>query len=80
VKIIAIGRDEMDVIKTLWEGLNAHHLLQSTHFKKHFLEFTFEQNVGVPGLWGGTGKEKGRVISETRPRPSIVKHYVITLH
>jgi hypothetical protein len=45
LKIIAIGRDEMDVIKTLWEGLNAHHLSRSTHFKKHFSEFTFEKRM-----------------------------------
>ena len=45
MKIIAIGRDEIGIIKTLWEGLNAHHLLKSTHFKKHFSKFTFEKRV-----------------------------------
>jgi GNAT superfamily N-acetyltransferase len=35
----------MGVIKTLWEGLNAHHLSKSTHFKKHFSEFTFEKRM-----------------------------------
>jgi GNAT superfamily N-acetyltransferase len=45
LKIIAIGRDEISIIKPLWEGLNAHHLSKSTHFKKHFSEFTFEKRM-----------------------------------
>ena len=45
LKIIAIGRDEIDTIKSLWERLNAHHLSKSTHFKKHFSEFTFEKRM-----------------------------------
>jgi diamine N-acetyltransferase len=45
VKIITIDRDEISIIKTLWEGLNAHHLSNSTHFKKHFSEFTFEKRI-----------------------------------
>jgi diamine N-acetyltransferase len=45
LKIIAIGRDEISIIKPLWEGLNAYHLSKSTHFKKHFSEFTFEKRM-----------------------------------
>jgi diamine N-acetyltransferase len=45
LKIIAIGRDAIGIIKPLWEGLNAHHLLKSTHFKKHFSEFTSEKRM-----------------------------------
>jgi diamine N-acetyltransferase len=45
LKIIAIGRDEIGIIKPLWEGLNAHHLSKSTHFKKHFSEFTLEKRM-----------------------------------
>ena len=45
MKIIAIGRDEIDIIKTLWEELNAYHLSKSTHFKKHFSKFTFEKRM-----------------------------------
>ena len=45
MKIIAIGRDEIGIIQPLWEGLNAHHLSKSTHFKEHFSEFTFEKRM-----------------------------------
>jgi ribosomal protein S18 acetylase RimI-like enzyme len=45
MKIIVVGKDEIDIIKPLWEGLNAHHLSKSTHFKKHFSEFTFEKRM-----------------------------------
>jgi ribosomal protein S18 acetylase RimI-like enzyme len=45
LKIIAINRDEIGIIKSLWEGLNAHHLSKSTYFKKHFSEFTFEKRM-----------------------------------
>ncbi len=45
LKIIAINRDEIGTIKTLWEGLNVHHLSRSTHFKKHFSEFTFGKRM-----------------------------------
>jgi diamine N-acetyltransferase len=45
LKIVGVGRDEIGVIKPLWEGLNAYHLSKSRHFKKHFLEFTFEKRM-----------------------------------
>lgn len=45
MKIVAIDRDEIGIIKTLWKGLNAHHLSKSTYFKKHFSEFTFEKRM-----------------------------------
>jgi hypothetical protein len=45
LKIIAIGRDEIGIIRTLWEGLNDYHLSKSTYFKKHFSEFTFEKRM-----------------------------------
>jgi ribosomal protein S18 acetylase RimI-like enzyme len=45
LKIIAIDRDEIGIIKPLWKGLSDHHLSKSKHFKKHFSESTFEERV-----------------------------------
>ncbi len=45
MKIKTITRDEINSIRTLWEKLNAHHLLRSTHFKDHFSKFTFENRM-----------------------------------
>jgi ribosomal protein S18 acetylase RimI-like enzyme len=45
LKIMAINRDEIESIKTLWESLNAYHLLKSKYFKGHFSEFTFEKRM-----------------------------------
>ncbi len=33
----------LDEIKTLWEGLNEHHLLLSPYFKQHYQIFTFDE-------------------------------------
>ncbi len=32
----------LDEIKSLWEGLNEHHLLMSPYFKQHYQTLTFE--------------------------------------
>jgi len=45
MKIRAIIREEIGIIKPLWESLNAHHLSMSTHFKDHFSKFTFEKRI-----------------------------------
>ena len=45
MKIIAVNRDEIGIIKNLWESLNAYHLAKSTRFKNHFSEFTFEKRM-----------------------------------
>jgi len=45
VKIIAIDRNEIGLIKPLWEKLNAHHLAASRHFKEHYAKFTFEKRM-----------------------------------
>jgi ribosomal protein S18 acetylase RimI-like enzyme len=45
LKIIAINRDEISAIRTLWESLNTDHLSKSTHFKSHFSKFTFEKRM-----------------------------------
>ncbi len=45
MKIRAITRDEINCIRTLWENLNAYHLLKSTDFKDHFSKFTFEKRI-----------------------------------
>jgi ribosomal protein S18 acetylase RimI-like enzyme len=45
LKIIEISKDEIGSIKTLWESLNAYHLVKSTHFKSHFSKFTFEMRM-----------------------------------
>ncbi len=45
MKIIIIGKDEIGIVKPLWEKLNAHHLEKSAHFKNHFRKFTFEKRM-----------------------------------
>ena len=47
MKIRAISRDELDMVKNLWEGLNAHHLSRSTHFRDHYSKFTFEKRTEI---------------------------------
>ena len=45
MKIKEISKDEIGIIKPLWESLNAHHQSKSTHFKVHFSKFTFEKRL-----------------------------------
>ncbi|MBN1614522.1 MAG: GNAT family N-acetyltransferase [Deltaproteobacteria bacterium] len=47
MKIEAIGKEDLEAIRTLWEGLNAHHLARSTYFKDHYSTFTFERRMEV---------------------------------
>ena len=43
--IIPITFDDIDRIKTLWEGLRAHHRSISTNFKLFYDQFTFEARI-----------------------------------
>jgi ribosomal protein S18 acetylase RimI-like enzyme len=45
MKISAMTSSELDSVRGLWEGLNAHHLSKSTHFKEHFSTFTFQKRI-----------------------------------
>ena len=45
MQIKAITRDNIGIIKRLWEDLNAHHLSRTTHFADHFSKFRFEERV-----------------------------------
>jgi ribosomal protein S18 acetylase RimI-like enzyme len=45
ITIIEIGKDRIEIIKPLWEKLNAHHLERSIDFRKHYAEFTFEKRM-----------------------------------
>ncbi len=45
MQIRAITRDDIGIIRRLWEELNAHHLSHSTHFTHHFSTFRFEDRV-----------------------------------
>jgi ribosomal protein S18 acetylase RimI-like enzyme len=45
MQIKAITRDNIGIIKRLWEGLNAHHLSHSTHFTHYFSKLRFDDRV-----------------------------------
>ena len=45
MKIISVGLNEISIIKSLWEGLNAHHLSMSNKFKDFYTAFTFEDRI-----------------------------------
>lgn len=47
MQIKAITRDDIGIIKKLWEGLNAHHLANSTYFKDHFSRLRFEDRISA---------------------------------
>jgi ribosomal protein S18 acetylase RimI-like enzyme len=47
LKIKTIGREDINIIRSLWESLNAHHLSKSTYFKDHFSKFTFEKRMAT---------------------------------
>ena len=42
VQIKEINKDQLSLIKTLWQKLNEIHLNDSIHFKDHFRNFTFD--------------------------------------
>jgi diamine N-acetyltransferase len=42
IKYIHGNQKILDEIKTLWEGLNEHHMLLSPYFKQHYQTLTFE--------------------------------------
>ena len=39
---LQLGPESIDLIKPLWEGLNAHHLVRSPNFRGHYEQMTFE--------------------------------------
>jgi ribosomal protein S18 acetylase RimI-like enzyme len=45
MQIKTITRDNIGIIKSLWEDLNAHHLSHSTNFTHHFSKLRFEDRV-----------------------------------
>jgi len=45
MKIEVIEWNDVDTIKSLWEGLNAHHLLMSNNFKRFYTDFKFERRI-----------------------------------
>jgi ribosomal protein S18 acetylase RimI-like enzyme len=42
VVYLELGRESIDLIKPLWEGLNQHHLVRSPNFRGHYEQMTFE--------------------------------------
>lgn len=42
VKINKVDKEDIILIKPMWEELNKHHQKLSTNFKEHFSSFTFE--------------------------------------
>ena len=45
MKIVKINKNEIHQIRPMWEELNKIHGQLSTHFKEHFLSFTFEKRM-----------------------------------
>jgi GNAT superfamily N-acetyltransferase len=42
VTYLELGADSLDLIRPLWEGLNAHHLVRSPNFRGHYEQMTFD--------------------------------------
>jgi ribosomal protein S18 acetylase RimI-like enzyme len=42
IEYVEKGADSLDLIRPLWEGLNAHHLVRSPNFRGHYEQMTFE--------------------------------------
>jgi ribosomal protein S18 acetylase RimI-like enzyme len=42
IEFVEKGADNIDIIRPLWEGLNAHHLVRSPNFRGHYEQMTFE--------------------------------------
>ncbi len=42
VTYLALGPESIDLIRPLWEGLNAHHLARSPNFRGHYEQMTFD--------------------------------------
>ncbi len=66
MKVRTITTKQIHEIKDLWQELNAHHVLKSTVFKDHFLNFTFKKRMeGLKKrerLIGFVAEEKGKKI------------------
>jgi ribosomal protein S18 acetylase RimI-like enzyme len=46
VDVKRLDRSQIQQIRELWQGLNAHHHSVSTNFKEHFASFAFERRIG----------------------------------
>jgi diamine N-acetyltransferase len=42
VTYLELGPESIEIIRTLWEGLNAHHLVRSPNFRDHYEQMTFD--------------------------------------
>ena len=42
VLYLELGRESIDLIRPLWEGLNQHHLALSPNFRGHYEQMTFD--------------------------------------
>ena len=42
VTYLELGPESIDLIRPLWEGLNAHHLVRSPNFRGHYEQMTFD--------------------------------------
>ena len=42
IEFVEKGADNIDMIRPLWEGLNAHHLVRSPNFRGHYEQMTFD--------------------------------------
>ena len=42
IEYLEQGPASLDLIRPLWEGLNAHHLVRSPNFREHYEQMTFE--------------------------------------
>lgn len=45
MKIHEFDKTKLYKIKALWQELNAHHQKQSTYFKDHYANYTFEKRI-----------------------------------
>jgi diamine N-acetyltransferase len=66
VTYLQLGQESIDLIKPLWEGLNAHHLVRSPNFRGHYEQMTFEARTKDL-----LKKERLRVILAIRDRNPI---------
>ena len=45
IRIRTLDKENLGSIQKLWEGLNAHHLANSTYFKDFYSQYTFEKRA-----------------------------------
>lgn len=45
VEYLIINKEQISLIKPLWQNLNNHHEEKSIHFKEKYTEFTFEERI-----------------------------------